>query len=252
MEHSSEITKTTKTPRVAIVSGGSRGIGAAVVGALTAAGYVTIFNYLKQDARAIEVTERCSGAIGIRADVRQLKHIEALAEKAIHDFGRIDVLVNCAGIVMDRIAHKMSEEEWSEVLHTNLFGVFNMVRCILPHMRKQRYGRIISIASIIGQSGNIGQANYAASKAGIVGFTKSVALENAAVGITANVISPGFTETDMLDTVPSPLRESIKTSIPMQRFGRVSEIAALVEFLCSPEAGYITGQEIGVNGGLYM
>jgi len=243
--------------KVAVVTGASRGIGAAIARYLAGEGSGVVINYTSNAERAEAVKEEivASNALGdvvtAQADISDENQAQRLIEQTIDHFGRLDILVNNAGITRDRTFRKMTPEEWREVIETNLNGVFYCVHAATPHLIEQGYGQIINITSVIALSGNIGQANYAASKAGIIGFTKTLALELARYGITVNCVAPGFIETDMLSKVPDNYREKIIERIPLRRFGTPEDVAKAVRFLCT-DGDYITGEVISVNGGLYM
>ena len=238
--------------KVAIVTGSSRGIGKQCALAFAEAGAKLVLNYVSnQEAAEItaeEVAAVGSEAIIVQADVKDFEACQTLGEEAIKQYGKVDFLVNNAGINRDITFSRMSQEEWSEVINTNLGALFNMSKAVVPHMRDAGSGVIISISSIIGETGNIGQSNYAATKSGMYGFTKSLARELAKDNIRVNTVSPGFVETDMLHTVPPDLLAGIKDDIPMGRFGYADEIALAVLYLCSPAASWITG----INGGHNM
>ncbi|PZN59090.1 MAG: beta-ketoacyl-ACP reductase [Proteobacteria bacterium] len=237
--------------RVALVTGGSRGIGAAISIALRDAGCLVAANYAGND----EAAQKFTAETGIRtykwsvadydACVAGISQVEA-------DLGPVSILVNNAGITRDAMFHKMSREQWSEVINTNLNGVFNMTHPLWSGMRERKFGRVITISSINGQKGQMGQVNYAASKAGDIGFTKALAQEGARAGITVNVICPGYIATDMVMSVPEKVREGIIAQIPVGRLGEPEEIARCVVFLASEEAGFITGSTLTVNGGQYF
>ena len=237
--------------RVALVTGGSRGIGAAISIALKKAGYSVAANYAGND----EAAQKFSADTGIKtfkwsvadydACVAGIKQVEA-------EIGPVDVLVNNAGITRDAPFHKMTPQQWKEVIDTNLSGVFNMTHPIWTGMRDRKFGRVITISSINGQKGQFAQANYSASKAGDIGFTKALAQEGARAGITVNVVAPGYIATDMVMAVPEKVRESIIAQIPVGRLGEADEIARCVVFLASDEAGFITGSTISANGGQYF
>ena len=242
--------------KVAIVTGSSRGIGKQCALAFAEAGAKLVLNYVSnQEAAEItaeEVAAVGSEAIIVQADVKDFEACQALGEEAIKQYGKVDFLVNNAGINRDITFSRMSQEEWSEVINTNLGALFNMSKAVVPHMRDAGSGVIISISSIIGETGNIGQSNYAATKSGMYGFTKSLARELAKDNIRVNTVSPGFVETDMLHTVPPDLLAGIKDDIPMGRFGYADEIALAVLYLCSPAASWITGTNLSINGGHNM
>lgn len=240
--------------KVAVVTGGSRGIGAAIAKELAKNGAYVVINYqLRMDrAEAVvkEIEEQGGVSCAIQSDVSKPNDVKNLIEEVINRYGKIDILINNAGITRDRTFRKLSNEEWSEVIDVNLNSVFYTTSEVINHMLEQNYGRIINISSIIGQAGGFGQTNYAASKAGIIGLTKSLALETAKNGITVNSVCPGFIETEMVEEMPESVRENIVSKIPMKRLGQTDEIAEAVLFLI--HANYITGQSINVNGGLYM
>lgn len=241
--------------RVAIITGASRGIGAAIAAELGAQGARLVINYARSSAAALQLVEdlRTRGveAIAIRSDVGRPEEAGSVCAAAMEAFGRVDILINNAGITRDKTFKNMDSDSWREVLQTNLDSVYYCTRAVLPQMVSQNWGRVINISSIIGQAGGFGQVNYAASKAGIIGFTKSLALEVARHGITVNAVCPGFIETDMLQAVPEKVRESIVARIPLGRFGQPAEVARLVRFLCA-EGDWITGQQFNINGGQYM
>ena len=242
--------------RVAFITGASRGIGRAIALTLSKAGtdIAGIDLNLDELKSAMKMIEDATGrkAIAVQADVADPASVEKGVEEAIAVLGRIDILVNNAGITRDNILLRMKDEEWDRVIKINLTGTFNCTKAVIKGMVKNRGGRIVSIASVVGAMGNIGQANYAASKAGIIGFTKSIAREYANRGITANAIAPGFIETDMTKALSDGVRDALIKQIPMGRLGRPEDVAHVVEFLASDEAAYITGQVIHVNGGMYM
>jgi 3-oxoacyl-(acyl-carrier-protein) reductase len=242
------------TGKACLVTGGSRGIGRAIAlelgrhGACVAVGYANNKEAAEQVAAEIATSGGESFTMGF--DVGDAEAIGPAVTSVVERFGKIDVLVNNAGITRDRSLAKMSNEEWDNVLQTNLGSVFHLTSQVLPHMVKAGYGRIVNISSVIGIHGNFGQANYAAAKAGIIGFTKSAALELARKGITVNAIAPGFIETEMIAAMPDEVRTAILAKIPMGRFGRPEEIAQVVTFLVA-HGDYITGQVIEINGGMY-
>lgn len=188
----------------------------------------------------------------LQADVSSPQQVSKMFVSVIEKYGRIDILVNNAGIIRDALLDNMRDEDWEAVISVNLTGVFNCTKVALGYMKPQKYGRIVNIASSVGQTGNIGQANYAASKAAVIGFTKTVAREYAPHGITVNSVAPGFIETSMLKRVPNDVLNKLLPQIPLGRFGKPEEVASMVSYLASDEAGYITGQVLNVNGGLYM
>ena len=241
--------------RVALVTGASRGIGRAIAKELADRGAMVAVNFFNSISRAQELRDEIESAGGevclLQGDISDRQEARRVVRKIIDSFGRLDVLVNNAGITRDRSIRKMTDDEWLEVIETNLNSIFYCTSAALPAMVEQKYGRIVNIASFSGQAGNFGQANYAASKGGIIAFTKVLALELAKYNITANVIAPGFTATDMLTGIPGDILDQIKSRIPMQRFAEPAEIAKAAAFLIC-DADYITGQQININGGLYM
>ncbi len=240
--------------RVALVTGASRGIGRAIALHLASAGATVVAGARADHARPVQqqIEEAGGAAVAITLDVTDAASIGTAASAALGRFGRVDILVNNAGIVRDQLLMRMKAEEWDTVLATNLTAACVSCQAVLRPMLKQRSGRIINIASVVGQSGNPGQSNYAASKAGLIGFTKSLAQEVASRGITVNVVAPGMIETDMTAALDERARAALRKRIPMGRFGSPEEVAGVVRFLASDEASYITGQVIGVNGGMYM
>ncbi len=236
--------------KAAIVTGGSRGIGRAIVKALAEAGYNVAFSYASNQAAAEEVEAMVKGfgvdALAVKSDAASVTDAQALIEQAHKRFGRIDALVNNAGITRDGLLMRMSDEDWAKVIDTNLAGAFYTCRAASRIMLKQRSGTIVNISSVVGVFGNAGQANYAASKAGLIGFTKSLAKEFGSRGVTANVVAPGFIETDMTESVP---KEQLLQHIPLGRLGAPEDIAKAVLFLIT-SGDYITGQVIHVDGGL--
>lgn len=237
--------------RVALVTGGSRGIGAAISIALRDAGCLVAANYAGNDEAAQKFTDE-TGIRTYKWSVADYDACVAGISQVEADLGPVSILVNNAGITRDAMFHKMSREQWSEVINTNLNGVFNMTHPLWSGMRERKFGRVITISSINGQKGQMGQVNYAASKAGDIGFTKALAQEGARAGITVNVICPGYIATDMVMSVPEKVREGIIAQIPVGRLGEPEEIARCVVFLASEEAGFITGSTLTVNGGQYF
>ena len=242
--------------RVAFITGASRGIGYAIAESLAKDGVdiAGIDINISELQSAMKIIEDSTGrrALAIKADVGDFASMENAAAEVNKVFGKISILVNNAGITRDNLLLRMKDSEWDDVMRINLTGTFNSTRSVIKGMVKNRYGRIISIASIVGLMGNVGQANYAASKAGIIGFTKSIAREYANRGVTANAIAPGFIETDMTKKLPEDVTNALLGQIPMGKLGRPEDVANAVRFLASDEAEYITGQVINVNGGMYM
>lgn len=238
--------------RVAVVTGGTRGIGEAISLAMKRAGYRVAATYAGNDTAAQKFQAE-TGIPVYKFDVGDYAACEKAVAQIARDLGPIDVLVNNAGITRDAPMHRMTQAYWSDVIRTNLDSVFNMTRLVIDGMRSRNFGRIVSISSINGRKGQFGQANYAAAKAGLVGFSKSVALEGAAKGITCNVIAPGYINTEMVAAVPKDVLESkILPNIPVGRLGTAEEIARCVTFLASDDAGFITGACLDANGGQYM
>lgn len=240
--------------KVAIVTGGSRGIGAEIAKTLAQHGAHVIINYRQRadDANDIvNMIENDGGsALAIQADVSNPADVTNFINDVKERYEKIDILVNNAGITRDRTFRKLTEDEWTDVINVNLNSVFLMTSAVINHMYDQQFGRIINISSVIGQTGGFGQTNYAASKAGLIGFTKSLALETATTGITVNAILPGFIDTEMVQHVPEKVLNNIISTIPMRRLGETSEIAQAVLFLTG--ANYMTGQSLHINGGLFM
>ena len=237
--------------RVALVTGGTEGIGAATSQELARAGYLTIATYGHNDEAA--QIFRTHNQIAVRKwDVAAFDACEEGIAAVEREFGGIDILVNNAGITADCTFHKMSPAAWHQVIDTNLGGCFNMCRAVINGMRARGYGRIINLGSVNGQSGQFGQTNYAAAKAAIIGFSKSLALESASHGITVNVVAPGYTDTAMVAHVPAPVLEKIVACIPVGRLAQANEISRAIAFLASEDAGYITGATLSINGGRYM
>ncbi|MBB5723060.1 acetoacetyl-CoA reductase [Loktanella ponticola] len=237
--------------RVALVTGGSRGIGAAISTALKDAGYTVAATYAGNDEKAAAFTAE-TGIKTYKWDVGSYEDCAAGIAKVEADLGPVEVLVNNAGITRDAPFHKMSPTQWKEVMDTNLSGVFNMTHPIWPGMRERKFGRIVTISSINGQKGQFAQVNYAAAKAGDIGFTKALAQEGARAGITVNVVAPGYINTEMMATIPEKVMDQIVAGIPVGRLGEAAEIARTVVFLASDDAGFITGSTISANGGQYM
>jgi len=238
---------------IALVTGASRGIGAAIADALAAQG-ATVIGTATTDAGAAAIGERLAavGGHGRALNVTDAAALEAVLDGIAKEFGAISILVNNAGITRDNLLLRMKEEDWQAILDTNLTSVFRTSKAVIRGMMKARKGRIINIASVIGVTGNAGQANYAAAKAGIIAFSKSLAKEIGSRGITVNVVAPGFIDTDMTKALPEEQRAGLVKSIALERLGEPSDIANAVAFLAGPSASYITGETLHVNGGMYM
>ena len=242
--------------RIALVTGASRGIGRAVALALAAEGADVAVNYAGSEKAAQEVAEaiRAMGrrALVVQADVSDAEAVQKMVAAVTSEFGRIDILVNNAGITRDGLLMRMKDEDWEAVLRTNLTGVYNCTKAVTKGMMKQRYGRIINMTSVVGVTGNAGQANYAAAKAGVIGLTKSTAKELGSRAITANAIAPGFIESDMTAGLPEKNKQEMAAAIPLGKFGQPADVAQAVVFLASDWASYITGQTLHVDGGMVM
>ncbi|HEH8268926.1 TPA: 3-oxoacyl-[acyl-carrier-protein] reductase [Staphylococcus aureus] len=240
----------------ALVTGASRGIGRSIALQLADEGYNVAVNYAgsKEKAEAVveEIKAKGVDSFAIQANVADADEVKAMIKEVVSQFGSLDVLVNNAGITRDNLLMRMKEQEWDDVIDTNLKGVFNCIQKATPQMLRQRSGAIINLSSVVGAVGNPGQANYVATKAGVIGLTKSAARELASRGITVNAVAPGFIVSDMTDALSDELKEQMLTQIPLARFGQDTDIANTVAFLASDKAKYITGQTIHVNGGMYM
>jgi 3-oxoacyl-[acyl-carrier protein] reductase len=240
--------------QVALVTGASRGIGAAIAQELAARG-MKVVGTATTDEGAQRITEalaQYAGCRGAKLDVNDAKAAEALIDQLAKEHGGLHALINNAGITRDTLAMRMKDEDWDAVLDTNLKAVFRLSRAVMRTMMKQRYGRIVSITSVVGASGNPGQANYAAAKAGLAGMTRALARELGSRGITVNCVAPGFIETDMTAALPEEQQKALLGQIPLGHLGKPADIAHAVAWLASPQAGYVTGQEIHVNGGMFM
>ena len=239
--------------QVALVTGASRGIGRGIASALAAQG-VKVIGTATTESGAAAITEALAthGGRGLALDVNDAAAVEAAIDALTKEFGGLHILVNNAGITRDTLAMRMKDEDWDAVLDTNLKAVFRTSRAVMRTMMKQRYGRIVNITSVVGASGNAGQANYAAAKAGVAGMTRALARELGSRGITVNCVAPGFIATDMTEVLPEAQKTALLSQSPLGRLGAVQEVADAVVFLASPAAGYITGSELHVNGGMYM
>jgi len=242
--------------RAALVTGGARGIGRAIVLRLATQGADVAFSYKGNAAAAAETAQAVEAlgrrALAVQADVREPESADALVKATLEAFGKIDILVNNAGITRDDLIMRMSEEAWRDVLETNLFGAFHMIKAVARPMLRARSGRIVNITSVSGQAGQMGQANYSSAKAGLIGLTKATARELASRSITVNAVAPGFVLTELTKDLPEALQAEITARTPLGRFGTTEEVADAVAFLASDEARYITGQVLAVDGGLVM
>jgi len=243
------------TGRVALVTGAAQGIGKAVALLLARNGadiVVSDINLEKAEETANEINLIGRKALAVKVDVANWNDVERLVDVILEKFAKIDILVNNAGITRDKLILRMTEEDWDAVLNVNLKGTFHCTKAVVRHMAKQRSGKIVNIASVVGEMGNAGQANYSASKAGVIGLTKTIAREFAQRGININAIAPGYIETPMTEVLPEKAKEELKRLIPMERLGKPEDVAEAVLFLVSEESNYITGQVLNVNGGIYM
>ena len=242
--------------KVAFITGATRGIGRAIALELAKEGYNIALNY-RTENEALESLKKEISEIGVecypvQGDVSKAEDSERMTKEIIEHFEQIDVLVNNAGITKDNLILRMKEEEFTDVINVNLVGTFNITKNVIKYMTKKRYGKIINISSVVGISGNAGQSNYAASKAGIIGFTKSIAKELASRNITANAVAPGFIQTDMTNVLKDEIKEAIESTIPLKKLGTAEDVAKVVKFLASDDSNYITGQVINVDGGMLM
>jgi len=238
-----------------LITGAAQGIGKSIALLLAQNGaniVVSDINLERAEETAREIESIGSKAMAVKVDVASLKEVEQMVEAVLEKFGKIDILVNNAGITRDKLILRMTEEDWDAVLNVNLKGTFNCTKVVVRHMAKQRSGKIVSIASVVGEMGNAGQANYSASKAGVIGLTKTIAREFAQRRINVNAIAPGYIETPMTEILPEKVKEELKSLIPMERLGKPEDVAEAVLFLVSEESNYITGQVLNVNGGIYM
>lgn len=244
------------TGKIALVTGASRGIGRAIALHLAESGADVVVNYAGSEGAAEEVVKEITAlgrrSMKIKADVKDSAQVEEMVKQVVEEFGHLDILVNNAGITRDNLIMRMKEDEFDEVIATNLKGVFNCLKAVTRPMMKQRSGRIINISSVVGSLGNPGQVNYAAAKAGVIGMTKTAAKELASRGITVNAIAPGFIVTDMTDQLQGETRDQLLRQIPLARLGQPEEIAKAVRFLASDDAAYMTGQTLHIDGGMYM
>ena len=241
--------------KVALVTGAAQGIGRAIALLLARNGadiVVSDINLEKAEETVREIRAIGPKATAVKVDVSNLSDVERMVEGIIEKLAKIDILVNNAGITRDKLILRMTEEDWDAVLGVNLKGTFNCTKTVIRHMAKQRSGKIVNIASVVGEMGNAGQANYSASKAGVIGLTKTIAREYAQRGINVNAIAPGYIETPMTDALPEKAKDELKKLIPMERLGKPEDVAEAVLFLVCEESSYITGQVVNVNGGIYM
>ncbi|KYG35116.1 3-oxoacyl-ACP reductase FabG [Alkalihalobacillus trypoxylicola] len=242
--------------QVALVTGASRGIGEAIALELAEKGAHVVVNFAGNEEKALKVVEKIKGfgveSFSYQANVADADEVQAMIKETINRFGKIDILVNNAGITRDNLIMRMKEEEWDAVINTNLKGVFNCAKAVTRPMMKQRSGKIINIASVVGTLGNAGQANYVAAKAGVIGLTKTLARELANRSILVNAVAPGFIETDMTDELNEEMKEQLLSSIPLGALGSSKQVAAVVRFLASDDANYMTGQTLHVDGGMVM
>lgn len=238
---------------VVVVTGASRGLGRAIAEEFGSAGAKVVVNYARSKEPAEELVSQLGeeNALAVQADVSDAEQAKKLIDETVEKFGRVDVLVNNAGITQDRLLRKMSVEDWDKVVNVDLNSCYYTVHAALPHMMEQESGKIINISSFVGEAGNLGQANYAAAKAGLFGFTKTAALELARYGITVNAVAPGFIGTEMVNAIPEDVQEKLLKTIPLRRFGEPEEIAKAVRYLVE-HGDYITGSTLDINGGVYM
>ena len=241
--------------QVVLVTGASRGIGRQVAEMVASHGaQVVLASRSEADVQACaeEISQQGGSAFAVRMDVAVVEEVKEGIDSILDHYGKIDILVNNAGVVRDNLILRMNDEEWRQVLGTNLDGVYYVARAVIPSMLRQRYGRVINVTSVVGQTGNSGQVNYVSSKAGVIGFTKALAREVASRNITVNAVAPGFIETDMTAGLTEKIKQDLQKQIPLKRLGTVEDVASSVLFLASKEAGYITGHVLNINGGMYM
>lgn len=242
--------------RVALITGAGRGIGKQIAITLAKEGFDIAINYRKENEdlenTKKQIKEAGSKCLAVKGDVSNYEDCESFIKEVIEEYGKIDVLVNNAGITKDNLLMRMKKEDFEDVINVNLVGTFNVTKNVIPYMMKARSGRIVNISSVVGISGNAGQTNYSASKAGIIGFTKSLAKEVASRNILVNAVAPGFIETNMTDVLKDEIKENIAKSIPLKRMGNAEDVANVVKFLASNDSSYVTGQVINVDGGMLM
>ncbi|MCK4416771.1 MAG: 3-oxoacyl-[acyl-carrier-protein] reductase [Candidatus Latescibacteria bacterium] len=241
--------------KIAIVTGAGQGIGQAIAVRLAQEGaevIVSDINLQGVEQTASQIRQMDRKSLALKVDVANFEDVQAMVHKSTEEFGRVDILVNNAGVTKDNLLVRMTQQQWDWVISVNLKGTFNCTKAVAPHMMRNRYGRIINIASVIGLVGNAGQANYAASKAGIIGLTKSVAKELGSRGITVNAVAPGYIQTEMTERLPEQAKETLLKTIPLRRSGLPQDVAGVIVFLASDDASYITGQVINIDGGMVM
>ena len=242
--------------KVAFITGATRGIGKQIAITLAKEGYNIAINYRKENEELKETKEQIESnnveCLAVQGDVSNFEDTEKMVKQIIEKYGKIDVLVNNAGITKDMLLMRMKKEDFENVIDVNLVGTFNITKNVIPYMMKQKSGRIINISSVVGVSGNAGQTNYSASKAGIIGFTKSLAKEVGSRNILVNAVAPGFIETQMTENLKEEMKQEISKTIPLKRMGKAEDVANVVKFLASPDSSYITGQVINIDGGMLM